>query len=105
MSLFQNRSDFGVPDHHDPDVVHLGSHGCDVLFGHYSAGTQSGPGTNRAQTRSLVIQGRLRLDIEGTSRIVDAGDWFEIPPGTEYCIHFATDCSLIEFCFAVDPPH
>ena len=99
MSLFENRSDFGAPEDHPPDVVHLGSHGCDALFSRYSGGTHTGPSANSAATRTLIIQGKLVLDMEGRSRIFNSGDWFEIPPRTEYSIHFCNDCSLIEFSF------
>ena len=104
MSFFQNRSDFGAPDDHDPDVVHLSSHGCDVRFSHYDGGTQGGPCANSLPSRSLIIQGKLTLAVGGHNRILSTGEWFEIPPRTEYSIHFHTDCSLIEFSFDPDKP-
>jgi hypothetical protein len=99
MSLFQNRSEFCAPGLHDPDVVHLGSHGCDVLFSRYSRDSDSGPRMNTIATKNLITQGGLVLTLAGVPRFFAAGDWFEIPARTEYSIYFRSDCSMIEFCF------
>ena len=83
MSFFHNRSVFGAPDD-DPDVVHLGSLGCDVHFSHYDKGARSGPCQNTFGTRNLVIKGQLVLQMQGHQRVIRAGEWFEIPPRAEY---------------------
>ena len=99
MSFFHNRSVFGAPDD-DPDVVHLGSIGCDVHFSHYEAGAQSEPCVNNFTTRNLVIKGQVILEMNGKRQHVRAGEWFEIPSHTEYVVECLSPCSLIEFCFA-----
>lgn len=98
MSFFHNRTVFGDPDD-DPDVLHLGSLGCDVLFSHYDAGACWGPRENRYRTRNLVIKGQLILQVCNESRVIRAGEWFEIPPRTEYRVECLSACSTIEFCF------
>lgn len=103
MSFFHNRSVFGDPDD-DPDVVHLGSLGCDVLFSHYDAGACSGPSQNRYRTRNLVIKGQLVLLLNSERRVIRAGEWFEIPPRTEYQVECVSACAIIEFCFDVHAP-
>ena len=55
MSLFENRSDFGAPEDHPPDVVHLGSHGCDALFSRYSGGTHTGPSANSDELLPPIV--------------------------------------------------
>jgi quercetin dioxygenase-like cupin family protein len=98
MSFFHNRSVFGAPDD-DPDVVHLGA-GCDVHFSHYDKGARSGPRQNGFTSRHLVTKGQLLLQIGADIHVIRAGEWFEIPPRTEYRVECLSACSIIEFCFA-----
>lgn len=99
MSFFHNRSAFGDQDD-DPDVVHLGTHGCDVHFSHYDKGARSSPNINGFSTRNLVTKGQLILELNGQRRVIRAGEWFEIPAQTKYSVECLSDCSIIEFCFA-----
>ncbi len=99
MSFFHNKTVFGAPDD-DPDVVHLGSLGCDVHFSHYDKGAGSGRSINAFSTRNLVIKGQLVLEMANQRRVIRSGEWFEIPAQTEYCVSCLSGCSVIEFCFA-----
>jgi len=104
MSLFQNKSDYFLKGEDQLDVFHLGTHGCDVMFSRYEAGTDVYAATNPNHSKCLVVQGRIKVTIHDRDCYYNTGDWFEIPRHTEYDIHYETGCSIIEFWFDTAQP-
>jgi len=100
MSLFQSRFSSYTKGDDSLDVVHLGAHGCDVMFSSYDAGTCIQSSSNAGKFRGRIINGKLTLTIGQQVTHHQSGSWFEIPARVQHSLHYNSNCDIIEFWFA-----
>lgn len=71
----------------------------DVMFMTFPTGATTPTKTIDIEVWGVVLQGSMRLTIDGHSRRFSAGDWYHVPPGTTSGAEFRVHTELIEFWF------
>lgn len=99
MSLFQPKESFHSGNSPNDEVFRLSPHGCEVMFTSYLKGSVVGPSINTHRTKHVLISGTVEVNIEGSTKRYQTGEWFEIPCQIEHTINYTQDCSVIEFWF------
>ncbi len=103
MSFFQDKQAYSLKGDDSLDVIHLGKHGCDVVFCHYEKDSHLWGISNKRHSRNLIIKGVLELTLAGETQRYSTGEWFEVAANTIHDIDYIADCSMIEFWFESKP--
>ena len=84
------------------EATRLRAEGCDVLFGHYPAGTIIEPHDHPTDNYGVITKGEMFITVGGVERRFGPGDWYHVPAGVVHSARCSTDVEEIEFWFAAE---
>jgi len=81
------------------EAFKLEAKNCDVLIANYPAGTQIEPHRHETDNVGVITKGHLLLTMDGSTQLIEAGDWYHVPANKEHGAEFPEDTAEIEFWF------
>ena len=81
------------------DAHKLSADNCDVLFASYPAGTTIPLHSHETDNHGIITRGELLLTIDGKTRRIGSGEWYQVPAGVEHAAKFLVETDEIEFWF------